>query len=366
MIPLVDIIRQGKKLRPQILDSIQKIIEKGDFILGEDVGLFEEEFADYCGVENAIGVASGTDAIQLALRALEIGEGDEVIVQANTFISTVLPIIYVGAKPVLVDINPQTYNIDVSEIEKKITNRTKAIFPVHLYGQVAEMDKISEIARRHNLFVIEDACQAHGATFKGKKAGSFGDIACFSFYPGKNLGAYGDGGAVVTNNKELADKVRILRNIGQKSKYHHSVKGYNSRLDTIQAAILRIKLPNLDGWNNERREIAREFTKDLSSLPVNTPIEGPGSIANYHLYVVRASKRDALLEHLHAKQIYAGVHYPFPIHLHEALKDLGHKKGDFPISEKYSEEIISLPIFPELTKEEIGIIIDELRKFYET
>jgi len=365
MIPLVDIVRQDRKLQPKIIRAIRKITKKGDFILGQEVELFERDFANYCGVKFAVGVSSGSDAIMLALRAIGIKPGDEIIVQANTFISTVLPIIYLGAEPVLVDINPDTYNIDVNKIEKKITKKTRAIFPVHLYGQICEMDKISKIAKKHNLFVIEDAAQAHGSTLNNKKAGTFGDIACYSFYAGKNLGAYGDGGAVVTNKKKFADKIRILRHIGQAKKYIHIEKGYNNRLDTIQAAILRIKLRELDKWNKERRRIAKYFNKQLRNFVLAIPIEIPGSQSNYHLYVVRVNNRDKLLACLHKNKIYAGIHYPNPIHLHKALSDLPYKKGDFPISEKHAKEILSLPIFPYMSTKEADIIVKTIRKFYE-
>lgn len=373
MIPLVDIVRQDKKILPQINKAIKRVAEKGDFILGEDVNKFEEEFARYCGVKYCVGVASGTDAILLALRALVIGPGDEVIVPANTFISTVLPIIYLGAKPVLIDIDPDTYNIDVSKIEEKISKNTKAIIPVHLFGQIAQMDKILQIAKKYKLFVIEDAAQAHGSTFKNKKAGlpagkagSFSNIACFSFYPGKNLGAYGDSGAIVTNDKTLADKIKILRNIGQVKKYIHVEKGYNSRLDTLQAAVLRIKLRELDKWNKERRSLAALYNKLLSGLPVSVPIQADGSISNFHLYVIRVPKRNSLLKFLHKKKIFAGIHYPVPIHLHKALRDLPYKKGDFPITEKYAGEIISLPIFPGMSKKEVAIITEAIKSFYDS
>ncbi len=371
MIPLVDIARQDKKIQPKIISAIKKIIQKGEFILGEEVEKFEKEFARYCGVKHCIGVACGTDAILLALRALGIGSNDEVIVPANTFISTVLPIIYVGAKPILVDIDPSTYNINVSKIEEKISKKTKAIIPVHLFGQIAEMDKIYKIARKHKLFVIEDAAQAHGATYKNKKAGlpagkagNFSDVVCFSFYPGKNLGAYGDGGAIVTNNKSIAEKIKVLRNIGQVKKYIHSEKGYNSRLDTIQAAVLRIKLRELNKWNQERRRLAALYNKLLSGLPVSTPIISVGRVSNFHLYVIRAPKRDKLLKYLYSKKIFAGIHYPVPIHLHKAMSDLPYKKGDFPITEKYAKEILSLPIFPGMSKKEVGIIAEEIKNFY--
>ena len=364
MIPLVDIVRQDKKIQPQIISSIKKIIQKGDFILGDEVEKFEKEFAKYCGVKYCIGIASGTDAILLALRALGIRSGDEVIVPANTFISTVLPIIYLGGKPVLVDINPDTYNIDVSKIEEKISKKTKAIIPVHLFGQIAQINQILKISKKHKLFVIEDAAQAHGSTFKNRKAGSFGDIGCFSFYPGKNLGAYGDGGAIVSNNKLIAEKIKVLRNIGQVKKYIHSEKGYNSRLDTLQAAVLRIKLKELDGWNKQRRDIVTLYNKLLSNLSVSLPKEIDESVSNYHLYVIRAPKRDSLLKYLHNNKIYAGIHYPVPVHLHKALRDLSYKKGNFPVTEKYAKEILSLPIFPGMSKKEVVIITGAIRSFY--
>ncbi|KKQ34490.1 MAG: pyridoxal phosphate-dependent protein [Microgenomates group bacterium GW2011_GWA2_37_6] len=360
-----------RKIQPQIISAIKKITQKGDFILGEEVEKFEKEFARYCGVKHCVGVASGTDAILLALRALGIGSGDEVIVPANTFISSVLPIIYVGATPIITDIDPKSYNIDVSKIEEKISKKTKAIIPVHLFGQIAEMDKILKIAKKHKLFVVEDAAQAHGSTFKNKKAslpagkaGSFSDIACFSFYPGKNLGAYGDAGAIVTNNKSIAERIKILRNIGQVKKYIHSEKGYNSRLDTIQAAVLRIKLRQLDKWNQERRHLAALYSKLLSGLPVSIPIQTDGNVSNFHLYVIRAPKRDRLLKYLHKNKIFAGIHYPVPIHLHKALRNLPYKKGDFPVTEKYASQIISLPIFPGMSEKEVGIITEAIKNFY--
>lgn len=364
MIPLVDIVAQDKKIQSLIKHAINKVIQKGDFILGDEVKHFENEFAKYCNVKYAVGVASGSDAILLALRALKIKKGDEIIVPANTFISTVLPIIYLGAKPILVDINPNTYNIDVSKIEKAITDKTKVILPVHLFGQVAEMDRIMKIAKKHKLSVVEDACQAHGSVFNKKKAGSFGDVSCFSFYPGKNLGAYGDGGMITTNKKRVADRVRLLRNIGQKQKNVHTEKGYNSRLDTLQAAILRIKLSYLNSWNKERRKLAIYFSKKLRGLPIAIPQEEKRSISNYHLYVIRAKKRDKLLYYLHKKKIFAGINYPVPIHLHKALSDLAYKRGDFPIAERYAKEILSLPIFPGLTKKQADKISLEIRNFY--
>ena len=365
MIPLVDVTRQNRVIQSKIFNALKKISQKGDFILGSEVEKFEKDFAKYCSAKYCVGVASGTDAILLSLRAVGIGPGDEVVVPANSFISSILPIIYLSAKPILVDINPGTYNIDVSKIEATITKKTKAIIPVHLFGQIAEMDKISRIAKKHKLFVIEDATQAHGSTYKGKKAGYFSDVACFSFYPGKNLGAWGDGGAVITNNKKLSDKIKVLRNIGQTKKYIHSEKGYNSRLDTIQAAVLRVKLKELDKWNGQRREIADLYKKLLKDLPVVLPHVPEGNSPNYHLFVIRAPKRDRLLKYLHSKKIFAGIHYPVPLHLHKATADLPFKKGDFPVTEKCASEIISLPIFPGMKKKEVVIIASALKKFYD-
>lgn len=366
MIPLVDISRQDKNIRAKILNAIEEVINRGDFILGSKVSEFEKKFASYCGTKYCVGVASGTDAILLALKALGIGNGDEVIVPANTFISSVLPIIYVGARPVLCDIDKDTYNIDIAEVEKKVTKKTKAILPVHLYGQVCDINEISQIAKSHGLFVIEDAAQAHGSLYKDKKAGSFGIIGCFSFYPGKNLGAYGDGGAITTDDGKLSEKIKILRNIGQKEKYVHTVKGYNSRLDTIQAAILTVKLTKIDEWNRQRRDVASLYTKLLSSLDINVtvPFEPEYSKSNYHLYVIRVDERDKLLEHLKTNGIMAGIHYPIPIHLHQALKDIGYKKGDFPITEECASQIMSLPIFPYLKEEEVKSIIKHIKDFY--
>lgn len=365
MIPFIDLKRQHSLLGPQIETSIKKIINKGDFILGTEVMLFEKKFAQYCQTKYAVGVACGTDAILLALKALGIGESDEVIIPVNTFIATALPVISLGATPIFVDVDKKTYNIDTAKIEEKITKKTKAIIPVHLYGQVANMDKIMSLAKKYKLYVIEDACQAHGSEYKGKKAGSFGDIACFSFYPGKNLGAYGDAGAITTNNKTLSEKIKILRNVGQKEKYRHIELGYNSRLDTIQAAVLAIKLPHLNIWNEKRRQHAALYEKLLSGLNITLPYEPDENLSNYHLYVIRTSKRNDLLSYLKEQDIHCGIHYPIPLHLQPCMKNLGYKKGDFPIAEMYAEKIISLPMFPELTEREIEQIATQIRKFYD-
>lgn len=362
-IPLVDLRSQYQNLSQEINEKVIQVMRKGDFILGEELKLFEEEFAKYCHSHYALGVGSGTAAIQLALLACKIGPGDEVITAANTYAATVEAIYLVGAKPVLIDIDLNNYNLDLSCLEKAITPKTKAIIPVHLYGQPVDMQKLIEIAQAHNLLIIEDACQAHGAEYKKKKAGSFGNISAFSFYPGKNLGAYGDGGAVVTNNEELAEQIKMMRDHGQKQKYFHQVKGFNSRLDTIQAAILRVKLKYLDDWNKKRNKWAQFYTNLLKETSLTTPKIESWAYHVFHLYVVRCEKRDALLNFLKTREIGAGIHYPIPIHLLEAFEDLGHKKGDFPMTEKAANEIISLPMFPELTEEKINYIVETIKEF---
>ncbi|MEK7616891.1 MAG: DegT/DnrJ/EryC1/StrS family aminotransferase [Patescibacteria group bacterium] len=363
-IPLVDLSYQYQKIKLKIDDSLYKIFSKGDFILGEEVEKFEKEFARFCKVKYCVGVASGTDAILLSLHAMGVGAGDEVITVPNTFVATVFPIVILGAKPVLSEIDSETYQMDPKVLEKAISKKTKVIIPVHLYGIPAPMDKIMKIARSHNLFVLEDACQAHGSMLNGKKCGSFGDMAAFSFYPAKNLGAAGDGGAVVTNNKDLAQRIKVLRNMGQQKKYHHTERGYNSRLDTLQAAILRAKLRYLDTWNKQRRGLATLYKELLEGLPLVLPKERDGTVSNYHLFVVRSKKRDVLLEYLKRKGVFCGIHYPIPIHMQKSLNDLDYKKGAFPITELYAKEIISLPMYPGLRTEEIEYICSLIQKFF--
>lgn len=357
----VDLKAQYNNIKDDILEGITKVIDNTNFILGPQVKEFEEKFAAFSQAKYALGVASGTDAILLSLKSLGIGPGDEVITAANTFIASVLGISYAGAVPVLVDNDPVTYNIDPTKIEAAITSKTKAIMPVHLYGQMADMDAIMEIAKKHNLKVIEDACQAHGSEYKGCRAGSIGDISCFSFYPGKNLGAYGDGGMVVTNDEDLYQKVKVLRDYGQSKKYHHEIKGYNSRLDSIQAAVLLAKLPHLDKWNDDRRVLARLYNELLSDTDIVVPVESEECRHIYHLYVIRTKRRDEMLEFLKSKEIFCGIHYPIPIHLQNAYKE--HKKGDLPITEKYAKEILSLPMFPELTEEQVIYIVGNIKEF---
>lgn len=363
-IPFVDLKAQYRQLKDEVDPAVLAVMQRGDFVLGGAVTEFEREFAEYCHVEHCVGVDSGYSALELMIRAYDIGPGDEVITAANTFIATTLAISNTGATPVLVDCDPQTYNIDASKIEAAITPRTKAIMPVHLYGQAADMDAIVGIARKHGLLVFEDAAQASGARYKGRRAGSLGDAAAFSFYPGKNLGAYGDGGAVTTNDAAIAEKIRLLRNIGQKVKYYHEVKGYNHRLDTIQAAVLRVKLPYLDGWNASRRRAAATYAEMLAGLPIVAPETADYAEHIFHLFVVRVSGgREALMDRLKGAGIATGLHYPIPIHLQPAYVELGYKRGDFPVTEAYADEILSLPIFPELDDEKVAYVANAIREF---
>jgi len=362
-IPLVDLKAQYETIKDEVIAKVSETIASTQYILGEEVTLFEQEFAEYCQATECVGLSSGTEALHLAIRACDIGPGDEVITVANTFIATVLAITYTGATPILVDANIDSYTIDVSHLEACITERTKAIIPVHLYGQPADMDPILAIAKKHTLTVIEDACQAHGARYNQKRVGALGDIGCFSFYPGKNLGAYGDAGAITTNNPAYAQKIRMLRNYGSSKKYYHDFKGFNSRLDTLQAAVLRIKLKKLDQWSQARRKAAKQYNRLLAETDLSIPRVCSYAEHVYHLYVVRSKKRDALLSHLHNKGIGAGIHYPIPIHLMDAFQDLGYKTGAFPVTEQYANEILSLPLFPELTDEQIRYICDAISSY---
>ena len=359
-VPFVDLGAQYASLRPEVDEAIAAVLGNTGFILGSEVARFEEAFAACCEAEHAVGVDSGTSALELALRAYEIGPGDEVITVANTFVATALAISYVGARPVLVDTDPDTYTIDVGAIEAAITPRTRAILPVHLYGQPADMDPILEIARRHGLVVIEDACQAHGARYKGRRVGSLGDAAAFSFYPAKNLGAYGDGGMVVTRDAAAAEAVRILRNYGQKAKYVHLLKGFNRRLDTLQAAVLNVKLGHLDAWNEARRAHARAYDERLRDLPLVAPQVPAYAEPVYHLYVVRVNNRDAVQRRLAERGISTGIHYPVAIHEQPAYRDLGHSAGAFPVTEAYAGQILSLPMYAELTDAQIDRVVAAL------
>jgi dTDP-4-amino-4,6-dideoxygalactose transaminase len=347
-IQFVDLQAQYRTIAPEINAAIQGVLDRSDYILGEEVRLFEEDFAKYIGTAHAVGVGSGLDALELALRAYGIGPGDEVITAANTYIATVLAIIAAGARPVLVDMDPATYNIDPAAVEAAVTPRTRGIMPVHLYGQPSDMDAILAIARKDNLVVIEDAAQAHGAMYGGRRAGTWGHAAAFSFYPGKNLGAYGDGGAITTNDPAIAEKIRHLRNYGQRVKYEHVVAGTNSRLDTMQAAILRVKLRHLDQWNAARQEHARAYSGLLGGGPFVLAKIAPNRTHIFHLYVIQAEERTQVQEFLNSKGIATGIHYPIPIHLQEACKDLGYRRGDFPATESAAARILSLPMYPEL------------------
>jgi dTDP-4-amino-4,6-dideoxygalactose transaminase len=362
-VPFVDLVAQYRTIAAEIDEAVSRVIHEADFILGRDVRLFEEEFAAFCEVQFAVGVDSGTSALELALRAYDIGPGHEVITAANSFIASALAVSHTGATPVLVDVDPCTYTIDVAAIERAITPRTKAILPIHLYGHAAHMDPIGQIAERHGLIVIEDACQAHGARYKGKRVGSLGHAAAFSFYPGKNLGAYGDGGMVVTNDRNIAKRVEMLRNYGQKEKYDHQFCGYNRRLDTLQAAVLRIKLKYLEKWNAARRWNAALYHRFLEASGVVTPVEASGSETVWHLYVIRTEQRDVLRDYLVSRGISASIHYPVPIHLQPAYCDLGYKRGNFPVAEAYAQRILSLPMYAELTPDQIKFVAQSVRDF---
>ncbi len=368
MIPFVDLKSQYDSIKDKIDEAIQNVLNNTSFIMGEELKKFEEEYALFCDVKYAIGVANGSDALILALKACSIGEGDEVITTPHTFIATAEAISNVGGKIVFVDIDPKTYTIDISKIKEKINERTKAIIPVHLYGQFSDMEPIMELAKKYNLKIIEDAAQAHGAEYKGEKVGSIGDVACFSFYPGKNLGAYGDAGMITTNDGEIAEKVKLLRNHGRiTKKYEHEIEGYSSRLDNLQAAILRVKLKYLNEWNDMRRSNAKKYNELLSNIDgIITPYEADYAKHVYHLYVIRTEKgRDKLREELKSKGIATGIHYPIPLHLQPAYRSFEFKEGDFPVTEKASQEILSLPMFAELNDEQIEEIVELIKKFKE-
>lgn len=349
MIPFVDLKEQYVSIKQEIDTAVLKVLESTQFVLGEDVTNLEVEFAEYCNTEYGIAVNTGTSALHLALLAAGVGVGDEVITVPFTFIATVAAISYTGAKPVFVDIDPVSYTIDVTQIEQAITERTKAIIPVHLYGQPADLDPIMEIARRYGLVVIEDAAQAHRSEYKGQRVGSIGDLGCFSFYPGKNLGAYGEGGIVITNNPEYASTIRMLRDWGQASRYHHILRGYNYRMDSIQGAILRVKLRYLDTWTEARRSRAARYDKLLGHSNVVIPSVMPYSYHVYHIYAIRTAQRERLHQILHQQRIQTGIHYPVPVHLQPAYADLGYQVGDFPHAEAAAKEVLSLPMFAELT-----------------
>jgi dTDP-4-amino-4,6-dideoxygalactose transaminase len=353
VIPFVDLKAHYRNIKPEIDAAIARVLESAQFILGEEVAAFEKEFAEYCGVRYGVAVNSGTSALHLALLAAGIGPGDEVITVPFTFVATVAAIRYTGARPVFVDIEPFSYTMDVAQVERAVTPRTRAILPVHIYGQPADMDPILEIARSHNLIVIEDAAQAHGAEYKRRRVGSLGDLGCFSFYPGKNLGAYGEGGMVVTNNPEHARTVRMLRDWGAERKYEHVLQGFNYRLEGLQGAILRVKLHHLEAWTEARRAHAAAYDRLLVAASVATPAALPGRRHVYHIYAVRTADRERAQQALQRGGIATGIHYPIPVHLQKAHADLGHGHGDFPASEQAAAQVLSLPMFPELTPGQI-------------
>jgi dTDP-4-amino-4,6-dideoxygalactose transaminase len=348
-VPYLDLKAQYQSIKPEIDAAIARVLDSCQFVLGPEVAAFEQEFAAYCGAAECIALNSGSSALHLALLAAGVGPGDEVITVPFTFVASVAAVIYTGARPVLVDIDPRSFTLDPAAIEAAITPHTKAILPVHLYGQPADMAPIMEIAKRHGLVVIEDAAQAHGAKYKGRPVGSIGDMGCFSFYPGKNLGAYGEGGAVTTSSPEYARTIRMLRDWGQDRKYHHLLRGFNYRMEGFQGAILRVKLGHLERWTEARREVVRQYNDLLSDSGVITPAEMPWARHVYHVYTLRTDDRDGLQAALQAEGIQTGIHYPVPAHLQPAYADLGYGRGAFPRSEKASEQVLSLPLYPELS-----------------
>jgi len=365
-VKFLDLSRIHEPLKAEFMKEIENIITTNNYILGNKVEEFENNFAKFHETAYGIGVDSGTSALELSLKALGIGEGDEVIVPANTFIATASAVVFAQAKPVFVDCD-ENYNINTKNIEKHITKKTKAIIPVHLYGQPADMDEIIKIAKKHDLKIVEDCCQAHGAKYNNKKIGSFGDLACFSFYPGKNLGGFGDGGIILTNSKELSEKLKMLRNYGQSKKYHHDFFGYNRRLDNLQATVLNIKLKHLDKWNEQRRNIAAIYKENLKNMAgIVLPNESQNKKSVYHLFVVRVKngKREDLMNFLKEKGVDTGLHYPIPIHLQKSYSNLNHKEGDFNKAEEYGKEILSLPIFPGMKNEEVEYVCDKIKEFY--
>jgi dTDP-4-amino-4,6-dideoxygalactose transaminase len=363
MIPFIDLKAQYHSIKAEIDTAITGVLESSQFVLGNEVASFEKEFSAYCGAQQGIAVNSGTSALHLALLAAGIGPGDEVITVSFTFVATVAAICYTGAQPVFVDVNPTSFTMDVNQIERAITKKTKAILPVHLYGQSADMDPILEIARSHNLVVIEDAAQAHGAEYKGRRVGGIGDLGCFSFYPGKNLGAYGEGGMVATNNAEYTRKIRMLRDWGQEQKYNHVLKGYNYRMEGMQGAILRVKLHHLEDWTESRRRHAKQYNTLLANTGVKTPEEMAYVRHVYHIYAIRLGKRDELMQELQKKGIQTGIHYPFPVHLLKAHSDLGYHAGDFPYSERAASEVLSLPMCAELTESQVREVSSAIGSF---
>lgn len=364
MVSFLDLKSINLQHEAELKAAFDRVLNSGWYILGQEVNSFEKEFSEYCDVENTIGVSNGLDALHLILRGYGIGQGDEVIVPSNTYIASWLAVTYAGATPVPVEPVESTYNIDPSKIEAAITSRTKAIMVVHLYGQAVDMDPVLEIAQKYNLKVIEDAAQAHGSTYKGKKVGTLADAAGFSFYPGKNLGALGDAGAITTNDADLEDKVRVLLNYGSRIKYHNELKGYNCRLDELQAALLRVKLSGLDHENQRRAEIASRYCNELKDLPITLPVVDSNVESAWHLFVIRSKQRSQLQSKLTEMGIGTMIHYPIPPHMQEAYRDLGYQQGDFPIAEAIHDEVLSLPIGPTMSEDEVTQVITSLKSVF--
>ena len=363
-IPLVDLATQSARIKQEVLERMGRVIDKANYILGEEVAEFETQFAHYCGVEHCVGLANGTDALHLALRALDIGPGDEVITAANSFAATALAIAYSGATPVLVDVCADDFNIDPQLVEQAITDKTKAIIPVHLYGQAARMQEILELAQRYNLKVIEDSAQGHGGELHGTRCGAFGDIACFSFYPGKNLGAFGDAGACVTNDSQLANKLQLLRNYGQVVKNRHDLLGFNCRLDTLQACVLLTKMQYIEEWTEQRRQVAQWYREELADTDLLLPIEKSGARHVYHLFVIRHPQRDALLKFLAERQISCGIHYPNPLPTAQPFASARTLPSGVPVCTQLSREILSLPMYPEITHEQVQAVAAAIHEFH--
>ncbi len=361
-VPMINLAAQYESIKAELDEAVGRVMASGMYVQGEEVERFEEEYAGYIGCSHAVACSSGTSAIKLALLASGVGRDDEVVTAANSFIATAGAIMHAGARPTFVDVDPLSCNINPALLEKAVTKRTKAIVAVHLYGHPMDMDPVMELARSKGLAVIEDAAQAHGAEYKGVKAGSIGIAGCFSFYPTKNLGACGEGGAVVTNSSEMAHKLRLLRDHGSESKYTHSLLGYNDRMAALQAAVLRVKLKHLDRWVEKRRAHAESYSSMLEDVPVETPQEMPYAKAAYHLYVIRYALQEALAEFLKSKQVGVGFHYPIPLHLQPALKGLGYREGDFPVAERLASRVLSLPMYPELETGQISYVCDAVRE----
>lgn len=363
-VPYLDLTAQMRPLRKEIDAAIAKTLDNNSFCLGPDVVQFEKDFARFCGAEHAVAFNSGTSALHVAMLLLKVGSGDEVITTPFTFVATSWAISYVGAKPVFVDIDDRTFNLDPKLVERAITSRTKAILPVHLYGHPFDIDSLLQICREHKLPLVEDAAQAHGANYRGKVIGTFGVMSCFSFYPGKNLGAYGEGGALVTNDAALATRARALREHGSTVRYYHEEVGYNYRMEGIQGAVLGVKLKHLAQWTNERRRVARRYNELLAGTPLQLPLEADYAESAWHLYAVRYSRRDELKKHLEANGVGCGLHYPLPLHLQKCYASLGYRAGDFPVAEKAARECLSLPIYPELTEEQIQRVAEVIKAFF--